>query len=122
MALAPHNIGVRYDDRGSVTLTKPGESKAFIKLWSEGSFYSRGLQYQHKDYVDMDQIGESLALLLKNRILTASLREYIDWGAGSDKGILTEEEYLEILKPYEKYIEKYRSYEELEFFLKAESW
>jgi hypothetical protein len=96
---AVHRIINTTGDKGDVLCIRKGNSRIpFLKLYGKKELYANGLERNYKPLVDMDAVGESLAVVLS---------------ALAGTGNLTEVRYKSIIVSYTPFISDHKSYEEL---------
>lgn len=84
--------------QGQVTVNINTTRRPLVELVKTADLYKKGLQKNHKDLVDMGDIGKSLCDLLDNLISSENL------SAQTYEGAMT---------AYKPFISRHRSYEEV---------
>jgi hypothetical protein len=72
--------------------------RPLVELVKAADFYKKGLQKNHKDLVDMGEVGRSLCYLLDNLLSSQNLNAQTYEGA---------------MAAYKPFISRYRPYEEV---------
>lgn len=109
--MAQHKLAdkdvIFYSEDVTVYVCRGGSQMPVLQVWQESQYYSKGLQINHRNLVDMRSVTNAICGILENLALS---------------DLLTEDRYDNLVASVSKYLVRHKSFNELSSFLKGSDW